>query len=379
MKLEIIDNFEKFLTLESVWNGLLKQSAADNPFSTFEWCRAWLEVFGRDIELLILVIKDESGIKGIAPFCIKVKKIITFIGYPQNDYAGLIFGKDSSGIPDLIAQYLSENKGKWNKVILDQFAEECSQIEGMGEALKKYGLPWRSEPSDSCPAMLLTDRDAAKKMYYKRNITSYINWFKKEGEFRYNIYTESEEAVQRLDDLFAQHIYRWKGTSTPSYFSDEKMKEFYRTFMKYLNPRGWVQFSSLTLADKFLALYISFEYDNILYLYKTCYNPDYAKKSPGQVILRYLFDYALEKNIVEMDFARGDEGYKERFANAIKKNCRLIVYKSGMSKMAAETFHDFRYSKFVDIVYRNKIVRGMKRRMQKLMTGSPEKSGLTPK
>ena len=211
--------------------------------------------------------------------------------------------------------------------------------------------------------MIITDKETAKKMYYKRNITSYINWFKKEGNFQYNIYADTDEALQRLDDLFAQHIYRWKGTPTPSYFANDGMKQFYRKFVSYMIPKGWVQFSGLTLDNKFLALYISFEYNNALYLYKTSFNPDFAKKSPGQVILRYIFDYALDKNISELDFARGDEGYKDRFANAIKKNSRMIIYRNRPSQLAAKVFYDFRYSKFVDILYRNRFVQWLRKKV----------------
>jgi len=354
MNIEIADTFDKFLALEPSWNELLKKSSADNPFSTFEWCRAWLETLSKDIELLIIVIRDETTIKGIAPFCIRKNRIIAFIGYPQNDYAGLILGESIPESLDLIAKYLSGIKSKWNKIILDQFADGNPQIEMLGKAVGQYSLHYRIEPSDTCPVMIITDREAARKLYHKRDITKKINWFKKEGDFQYNIYTDMDTTLQRLDDLFTQHIYRWKGTSTPSYFVNDSMKQFYKKFMLYMNPKGWVQFSSLTLDDKFLALYISFEYNNALYLYKTSYNPDFSKKSPGHVILRYLFDYALERNLMALDFARGDEGYKDRFANAVKKSRRLIIYKSGMAKFLADSFFSFRYSKAVDIIYRNK-------------------------
>jgi len=123
MNIEIADTFDKFLALEPSWNELLKKSSADNPFSTFEWCRAWLETLSKDIELLIIVIRDETTIKGIAPFCIRKNRIIAFIGYPQNDYAGLILGESIPESLDLIAKYLSGIKSKWNKIILDQFAD----------------------------------------------------------------------------------------------------------------------------------------------------------------------------------------------------------------------------------------------------------------
>jgi CelD/BcsL family acetyltransferase involved in cellulose biosynthesis len=208
--------------------------------------------------------------------------------------------------------------------------------------------------------MVLGDPVAARKIYYKRNITTYINTFKKQGELKYNIYTDSDMALQRLDDLFSQHIERRDRTPFPSQFVSEEIRKFFKMFMARLHPKGWVQFSSLTLNDEFLALYISFEYNQVLYLYTTSFNMRYSKWSPGQVILRYLFDYAIEHNIKQLDFARGDETYKDRFSNVFKQNRKIIIYKNNFHKKCADGFHKFRYSKTIDLLYRNARVQSMK-------------------
>jgi CelD/BcsL family acetyltransferase involved in cellulose biosynthesis len=368
-KTEIIDNRNDLQKLEPVWNELLHRSHSDNPFLTFEWMASWLDIFGRDLELIIIVVRDNDLVKGIAPLCLRNDRNLTFIGYPQNDYAGFIVDKECPGIYEEFACYLMSIKNKWKKILLDQFEEENEQVESFAESLKQLGCPYRIEKSDFCPAMILDDKDAAKKMYYKRNITSYINWFKKEGDFRYVVYVDPQEAQKRLDDLFALHISRWTGTATPSYFTDETMKAFYRKFVGKMLPLGWVHFSGLKLDDKYLSLYISFEYNSILYLYKTCFNLDYAKKSPGQVVLRYLFDYALERNLKELDFARGDEGYKDRFANKVRQNRKIIIYRNGLQKGLAERYYKFRYSRLADILYRNKIVRQIRRKLTALIKG----------
>jgi CelD/BcsL family acetyltransferase involved in cellulose biosynthesis len=365
--IEIIDNREKLAQLEPFWNELLHRSVSDTPFLTFEWITSWLEIFGEDLELLIIVIKYNEQIKGIAPLCIRKDRRMTFIGYPQNDYAGFIVDDKCNEVLDEIVRYLISIKNKWRKIFLDQFAESNTQVEILVSVLAQHGCSSRVEKSDICPIMVLDDLEAARKMYYKKNMTGYINWYKKEGDFRYNIYTDEKIAIKRLADLFDLHIYRWKGTSTPSYFVDEKMRRFYRELIKTMHPKGWIQFSSLTLDTKFLVLMVSFEYMNRLYLYKTCYNPDYAKKSPGQVIFRYLFDYAVEKNIKELDFARGDEGNKDRFANKMRQNYKIIIYRQRWKKELAELFYKFRYSRTVDILYRNKAVQKVKYRLMAIL------------
>lgn len=360
MKLDLIQDIEGFRSLKPEWNGLAARSFFDNPFLTFEWYEAWLEVFGNQGEVTIVAVRQEGRLIALAPLFLQRDKTLTFIGYPQNDYAGFIIDRDYPEAAALLASFVGQLKGKWKLAVFDQISEQDDSFELLSKEFQNQGLSFRVEPADKCPAMTLEDPEAARKMYYKRNITSYVNWLKKEGDFRYNIYTDRDEALSRLDDLFNQHIKRWEGTPTPSYFRNPSMTEFYRRVVEKMHPCGWIHFSSLTLDSHFLALYISLEYGNKLYFYKTCFNLDYAKKSPGQVILRYHLDYALSRGIVELDFARGDEGYKDRFANRVRQSRRLIIYPGGWRQKAAQVFYDFRYSKLVDILYRNRYAQQLK-------------------
>jgi CelD/BcsL family acetyltransferase involved in cellulose biosynthesis len=202
--------------------------------------------------------------------------------------------------------------------------------------------------------MTLDDVKAARSKYYKRNITTYVNWYQSQGTFAFGTCVTKEEALARLEDLFAQHITRRDQTPFPSQFNDARIREFYRAFVARMYPRGWVLVPTLTLNDEFLALYLAFPYRNTLYLYTTSFNGAHAKRSPGQVILRYLFDYAVERQMAQLDFARGDEGYKDRFANVFRQNRRIIVYRSSLARTSADLFHAFRYSGFVSRLYRNK-------------------------
>ena len=54
--------------LRPEWNGLLCRSPASSVFLTWEWIATWWEHFGREGDLLILAVRDESGrLVGLAP------------------------------------------------------------------------------------------------------------------------------------------------------------------------------------------------------------------------------------------------------------------------------------------------------------------------
>jgi CelD/BcsL family acetyltransferase involved in cellulose biosynthesis len=334
----------------------LKRSKADNPFLRFEWLKAWLYINRDDIELFTFIARDDSGLIAAAPLVINSEKRLVFIGYPLADYSDVIVVHGRDDALTAILDALFGERRRWNKIVLDQLRQDGNGASAIAAYLRQNDKPFRIIDSDSCPAMVLDDIEKARKLYYKRNITTYVNWYKKQGEFRFNVYDDTEEALKRLEDLFAQHRKRRDLTPFPSLFENEKTRSFFRTFVAALNPDRIARLFSLTLDDEFLALYIAFEYGDTLYLYTTSFNVDYARRSPGQVILRCLFDYALEKGIRRLDFARGEESYKDRFANTVRQNVKILVYKSNSSKVGADLFYRFRYSKVSDFLYRNKYV-----------------------
>ena len=43
---ETITSYQRFLEIEPLWNALVDEANADNPFVRHEWVRSWWECFG---------------------------------------------------------------------------------------------------------------------------------------------------------------------------------------------------------------------------------------------------------------------------------------------------------------------------------------------
>jgi CelD/BcsL family acetyltransferase involved in cellulose biosynthesis len=355
----------EFRQLESAWAQLLARIPDHSPFSTFDWYCSWIDAYAIDMEICTLAAASNAQIVGIAPLCVRPGGLVTFLAYPQNDYASLLVDPSVPGVLEALLAGILSIPVVYKRIVLDQIPEGSLQYDALAALLRRAGKPFRVELADACPAMSLSDVPAARALYYKRNINTYVNWYKKHTAFAYNVYTNTQIALQRLNDLFDQHINRWRGTSTPSDFSQEALRSFYRSFVSRMHPKGWIHFSSLTLDDTFLAFFLSFEYGRRLYLYKTSFNTAYTKRSPGQTLLRYLFDDAVSRQLTELDFCRGDEGYKGRFANVLRHNRRIIIYKRPMAKALASIFYSVRHSPAIDLLYRNRRVQALKQKARR--------------
>ena len=68
--------------LEPEWNAALKLSPHSGPFLTYEWLLSYLEAFGDESQLFLVVVRRDTKIVGLAPLNITQDRQLVFIGYP---------------------------------------------------------------------------------------------------------------------------------------------------------------------------------------------------------------------------------------------------------------------------------------------------------
>ncbi len=361
MRLERIQNISDFKQLQPYWNKLLDQNDQDNPFLLFEWMNAWVENYADEYILYLLIGYSGDKPVGIAPLALNRKQELIFIGYPLNDFASFILDDKEDDFFDDVFQYLFDHKQDWKKIILDQIPENSRLLNYLNnpERIKKY--PIHITPSDSCPEMKIDDPAKARKKYNKKHLNTYTNWFKAQGELNHTVHDTVESTLTAMESLFQIHINRRDKTPYPSHFTEEKHKRFYRTAIQALIPLGAVRLYHLTLDSTIdLSFFLAFQHKDILYLYTTGFNDNYARRSPGQITLRYIMDYALENNLKKIDFARGDENYKDRYTNSVKQNYLATIYSGKFKRQIRILYYAFKYSALINLLYRNKKVRPLK-------------------
>lgn len=335
MAVTVVSDLNALAELEPEWNRLF-ETGGGTPFQTYDWVRSWFEAFADEVEPYVIVVPGSGGLGGIAPLCLRDGGLVTFAGHPQNDYGGLLVDPGQPGVYEEIARVMAALSIGARGLLLDQLPEGHPSWRGLIEPLRRTRAPWSGMPADPCPAMLLDDAQAARQLYGKRHIANWTNWFERRGRLAFAVESDVARGAMLLETLFAQHQRRWEGSATPSAFRDPRMQTFYREFVARMMPKGRVHIAVLSLDDAPVALYLILHHDAVFYLYKPSYDVEYGQKSPGQVILRYLLEHALENGVRELDFTRGDEPYKVRFCNTVRRNHRVVVYRNHPRKWVAD-------------------------------------------
>jgi CelD/BcsL family acetyltransferase involved in cellulose biosynthesis len=322
--------------LEPEWDRLL-EAGGGTPFQSHAWATAWLDTMGRDVEPMVATFTDGDRLVGIAPFCRRPDGLITLVGYPQNDYGGFLLDPSAGeGVSAELAALLAGWQRGRHRILVEQLPEGHPAWRTLLPPLAATGVPWSLVPGDPCPAFTIGDPQSARAAYARLGISRWINWLRRRGDLAFSVEETPAGVATRLEALIAQHIERWEGTSTPSPFKDPHLGAFHRAFTAGMAAHGWARMATLTLSGEPLALMLFLEREGVFHLYKASYNTAYRQGSPGKVILHFLLEHAIERGARELDFTRGDEGYKNHFCNLVRRNHHLVIHRTRLEKGLAE-------------------------------------------
>jgi CelD/BcsL family acetyltransferase involved in cellulose biosynthesis len=179
-----------------------------------------------------------------------------------------------------------------------------------------------------CPTLLIQGHErAAHRILSKPSLRRRINYFERIGKLAFRDLTDAGEIDEHLGAFFEQHIARWNGPGTPSLFHDAVNQQFYRELTRQMDNAGWLLFSLVELDDRPIAMHYGFDFDEAITWYKPSFDPMFAGGSPGLVLVRHLIERAVALERRELDFTIGDEPFKRRFTNHVRKTVHIQVFR----------------------------------------------------
>jgi len=347
MKIRLINQGE-FVNLKEIWNGLLQESSNNEFFLTWEWVYTWWQVYGKNKELFILCIKDDSdNLIGIAPYYIKkdrlfnifnIKKIL-FLGVGENvcpEYLNVIVKNGfEEKVTDCIIEHLLANKKIWHSIRLSDISEKHTITDFIfNKAQEKNLFVAKEKVKTPCVSISLP------KTW--ENLCSRLS-----SKFRYNmkwgrkklteipgssikVFFGNHYPLYSLDSLFELHNKRMlqKGKKGKFKYQD------YRNFHIGLIARipDYRAISVLEVNNKPIGMIYGFYYNNKIYIYQTGFDPasEYKKYSIGQILYSYMIEKAIALGCQEFDFLRGGEEHKYKWSAVEKRKEAIIVFNTYM-------------------------------------------------
>lgn len=334
MRISEIDNYSDFLNLEKEWNNLLER-CKHSIFSKWEWLSIWWKHFGSDKRLVLLLATDNDEIIGMAPLMYSTQKIfglrrgkIAFIGTPYTDYNDFIIADKVEECLRLFIDYQNNLPEKWNYIELTEIPGNSNCIAILSKLSKTL------RPFTKCPYKPLPKSHDAFWSSLGSNLRHTLRkcsrLMKKSFKVEFVDYSGVQSCVDGMHWLFKLHQKRWESRGFAGAFADEKFRNFNLDIAKSFAEKGQLGLFLLKLSDNPVAAMYGFKDQTKFYAYLSGFDLDYSKYGVGNQLLAYVMEKCIEDGLIEFDFMRGGEAYKDRWKTLSRWNQVAVIPRSGI-------------------------------------------------
>lgn len=343
---EYISNENDFLTLKETWNYLLQNSLSDNIYLTWEYLYTWWQTFQEGKELLIIIMKENNNIIGIAPlyrtklifFGIRPLWHLELLGSTgtSSEYLDLIFlkGKEKILINVLLDTLFNNQRFKWDVLNLIAVNEESYNFRLLKtyiEASKiKYWLyEIRTSPFIKLPVsfegyLQTLNSDTRSTFRHQKN-----RLFKNQ-DILFEVLNKESDLEKSFDDFVELHQKRQVTKNEAGSFTNTRKNYllFHKRLIKVFFKKNWLYLVFLKCNNQPVAAQYDFIYNGKIFNHSVGFNPEWSKKTPGNVLILKILEDAIERKVKEYDFLRGDERYKYHWTKTDRKTYDIAIWRT---------------------------------------------------
>jgi CelD/BcsL family acetyltransferase involved in cellulose biosynthesis len=323
--------FRSFAAAEPAWRGLEERGAC-YAFQTFEWLSSWQATIGASegVEPHIVVVSDEDGAAMLLPLGIRRRSgvaFLSFLGGKVTDYHAPIIRRD-------FAEHLEPERFDvlWTAVLRQLPPVDIVQLQKMPPLIETTANPFvllsGSIHTENAHAAKLEGSYQEYREGLKRRLKeSHANWHLADsrrrrrrlseiGKLTYQIATDAAAAQEIMRATVPQKIRRWQETDAPNLFNSPKYLEFYGEMGAKGVPSGLVHISALRVDNTIIATHWSTVFrGRYCALLMTFEAEEWAKYSPGRLIIEDTIEWCFSHDISIFDLTNGDEPYKEAWTD----------------------------------------------------------------
>ena len=334
MRTEVYTDIAGFAALREEWNPLLRDSASDTIFLTWEWQSTWWEHLGESQLYLLAMRTAEERPVGIVPLYLITSddgpKTLSIVGCRDvSDYLDLIAASgQEEGVYNALLDWLeSDEAPAWDQADLCNIPAASPAHSFLAEMAAARGYKVHTEVEDICPIISLPstwdEYLASLSKKQRHEIRRKIRRAEGSGQINWYIVNEERDLAAEMEAFIELHQ---KSNVDKDEFMDAQMKGFFHAAAQVLHEAGWLQLAFLEVNGEKAATMLNFDYRDSIQVYNSGYDPQkYARLSPGIVLLSYCIQWAIESGWAKFDFLRGDEEYKYRFGAQPTEIYRLLI------------------------------------------------------
>lgn len=326
MELELHRDAEIFDRLGAEWNALVEGGQCRVPFLRAEYQRAWWAGRGGgewpEAELCVVTARRAGQLVGVAPlFAARNgdgRPALLLVGSVEiSDYLDLIVARaDCEAFCQALLERLTAGDGPaWEVLDLYNLPAVSPTRAALARAAAACGWAVTETTLEPVPAIRLPGdwetylatmvekkerQEIRRKLRRAEAFEAPVTWRIVDSAH----YTPADgEAFMNMMAL----------AEDKARFLTEAMRAQFRLTLRAAAEGGWLHLAFLEVGGEKAAAYLSFDFDNRLYVYNSALDQRFGALSVGWVLLGYLLQWCIANGRAEFDFMRGGEDYKFRF------------------------------------------------------------------
>lgn len=315
------------------WQALFDEAGAPNPFLSWEWLHSWWGAFGAGRALRLLEARDDGGrLCGVLALARR--------GGPRPGRRWQLLGNGlggADGLDVLVAgPRASEARaallgaaldaGGWDLLALEDLPFGSPSVKLLRGLAGLRGQRVEVVRRFTCPGFALrgTFEEHLARLRRRETYGRRVRWLGRQPGFRIEVAAPGEaEAAMR--DFLRLHRLRWDAEGGSYGIPPGRAEEFHLTLAPRLAARGWLRLYRLFVGDAALASVYGIELGRRFYYYQSGYDPAWASRSPGFVLVGRTVEDAYARGLVDYDFLRGEEAYKLDWTADRRETCAVRV------------------------------------------------------
>ena len=322
MTVECVRDTRGFTALRPQWHELLRASASDNPFLTWEWLYSWWTHFGTAGALRLVVVRRGTTVIAVAPFQLVSAPLHWFsrlellgTGEAGSDYLDVIArrGSESDAVA-AIAQFLDSQ----NRAVRMPHLPPSSVAARLAGRLADEG--WTASFTDDgrCPVVnlgghtfdsFLGTLGASHRANVRRRLRALAH-----RDARFEQVTRHDDRQLMLEALATFHAHRYADRGGSTAFSTPAIRAFHDDATRLALDGGWLRMYVLRIGDAVAAVMYGFSYGGRFYFYQHGYDAACAAQSVGLALMALTIRAAIDEGLSAFDMLWGTETYKTLWA-----------------------------------------------------------------
>jgi CelD/BcsL family acetyltransferase involved in cellulose biosynthesis len=336
LKFEVLGTVETLRHEQDAWRAI----AGGVPFRDPDWVLPWWDhLSGQHTPAMVTARDDQGTLRGLMPLYRRHGgRTLAAMGDGNtcSDHLTVLAAAHecvevARQMGAFLGKIACDSKQGWDVIDFDGAVEGDPCITAWIEGLRSAGCATHAA---SRMSLWIKPKDTSWEEHLKhhgktqrRRMRQWKNIVENNLGVERLLPTNSDQALQFVNETIAIHQKRWNEVGQPGSFADPNVRQFVQeTFLNFYR-RGKTYLPTLLADNRTVAGELSLIGDNgVMYCYSSGYDTAAEELEPGRLLCISALSHMYSSDVVAIDFMRGDESYKDRFATESHRVYQVHVF-----------------------------------------------------